>query len=406
MSTSLLYHCYGLTEQKYLSTEYKENKVIFKVKTKKDKLRCANCGCKRGLIKRGTQERDFLVPPMGEGKRVIVRATLQRLECGNCGKVLREKPCFAEQKKSYTKAFARYINDLCRLMTIKDVSAMTGASWDTIKRIERSYIDKHYGKPRLKDSTHIAIDEFAVQKGHKYMTVVYDLNTCRVLFVGDGKSKEALIQFWKRLRCSGAKIKAVATDMSPAFIGAVRDNLPNAQLIFDRFHITKMINDKLSELRRKLYRDETKLNKRSVIKGTRWLLLKNKDNLDESKDEHLKLEQALQANKPLATAYYLKEELQLLWKQKSVEQAKSFLGSWAGKAYAARVPILTKMANSLLAHRTGIFAWYQYPISTGPLEGLNNKIKVLKRKAYGYRDKEFFKLKILSMHQLKYALSG
>lgn len=291
-------------------------------------------------------------------------------------------------------------------MPIKDASGITGADWDTVKRIERSYLTKHYGKPRLKDSTHIAIDKFAVQKGHKYMTVVFDLDTCRVLFVGDGKSKEALTPFWKRLQGSGAKIRAVATDMGPAFIGAVRENLPNARLVFDHFHIKKMINDDLSKLRRELYRDEVKLNKKPVIKGIRWLLLKNRNNLDETKDEHLKLEEVLQANRPLAIAYYLKEELQLLWKQESVEEAKSFLGKWAAKAYAAGVPILTKMANSLLAHRAGIFAWYDHPISTGPLEGLNNKIKVLKRKAYGTRDREFFKLKILSMHQMKYALCG
>src|SRR5699024_7682129 len=129
--------------------------------------------------------------------------------------------------------------------------------------------------------------------------------------------------------------------------------------------------------RRVLYRDAKKLNKQSVIKGVRWLLLKGQSKLDESKDEHLRLEQVLEANKPLAIAYYLKEELQLLWKQDSIQAAKNFLGKWAAKAYASRVPILSKMANSLLAYRTGILAWYSYPISTGPLEGLNNKIKVL-----------------------------
>jgi len=130
-------------------------------------------------------------------------------------------------------------------------------------------------------------------------------------------------------------------------------------------------------------------------------LLKDQSKLDKSKNEHLKLEQVLKANKPLASVYYLKEELQLLWKQDSVEDVKEFLGNWIAKTYTTRVPIISKMANSLLAQRTGIFVWYDYPISTDSLEGLNNKIKVLKRKAHGYRDKEFFKLKILSIHQMK-----
>ncbi len=291
-------------------------------------------------------------------------------------------------------------------MTIEDASRIAEVGWDTVKGIEQSYLSRHYSKPRLKDVAYIAIDEFAVQKGHKFMTVVMDLESGRVLFVGDGKSAETLEPFWKLVRCSGARIQAVAIDMWPAFIDAVTNNLPNAQIVFDRFHITKMVNDALSELRKQLYRDETLLNKRPVIKGIRWLLLKRGDNLNEEKDEHKRLQQALEMNKPLATAYYLKEELRLLWAQGSDEQAKSFPGKWVAIAYASGINVLRKIANSLLAHRTGIFAWYSFPISTGPLEGLNNKIKVLKRQAYGYRDKQFFKLKIYAIHQTKYALCG
>lgn len=404
MSTSLLYHAYGLRKHEYIGTEYKKNTVIFKVKTKKEKLRCSCCGSKQ-VIFRGKKERNFRAPPTGS-KRVVIHAVIQRLECKKCGKVQQEEIGFADEKKSYTKGFERFINDLCRVMTIEDVSKIAGVGWDTVKRIEQSYLAKHYSKPRLKDVSYIAIDEFAVQKGHKYMTVVIDLESGRVLFVGEGKSAAALKPFWKRVRCSGAKIQAVAIDMWPAFIEAVSKNLPNAQIVFDRFHITKMLNDALTELRKQLYREETTLNNRSVIKGIRWLLLKRSDNLNKEKDEQKRLQQALEINKPLATAYYLKEELRLLWGQDSVEQAKDFLGRWVAKAYASGITILKKIANSLLAHRTGIFAWYSYPISTGPLEGLNNKIKVLKRQAYGYRDNEFFKLKIYAIHQSKYALCG
>ena len=135
-------------------------------------------------------------------------------------------------------------------------------------------------------------------------------------------------------------------------------------------------------------------------------MLKNSANLKEDKNEKEQLQQALEINKPLAMAYYLKEELRLLWAQNSVEKAKDFLGKWVAKAYASGITVLKKIANTLLAHRSGIFAWFKYPISTGPLEGLNNKIKVLKRQAYGFRDNEFFKLKIYAIHQSKYALCG
>lgn len=404
MSTSLLYHAYGLTRHEYLGTEYEGNKVIFKVKTKKEHLRCSCCGSNE-VIGRGCKERDFRAPPTGN-KQVLIRTRLQRLECKACGKLLQEDIGFADKKKTYTRGFERFVNDLCRMMTIDDASKIAGVGWDTVKRIESSYLQKHYSMPKLKYVRCIAIDEFAVQKGHKYMTVVMDLETSRVLFVGDGKSAETLDPFWKRVRCSGARIQAVATDMWPAFIDAVTKNLPNARIVFDRFHITRMVNDALSELRRQLYREETMLNKRSVIKGIRWLLLKREDNLNEETDERKRLQQALEVNKPLAIAYYPKEELRLLWAQDSIGQAKAFLGKWVAKAYASTITVLKKIANSLLAHRSGIFAWYTHPISTGPLEGLNNKIKVLKRMAYGYRDKEFFKLKIYALHRTKYALCG
>jgi transposase len=143
-----------------------------------------------------------------------------------------------------------------------------------------------------------------------------------------------------------------------------------------------------------------------MIKGTRWLLLKNNDNLNESKNEFDRLEAALSVNKPLATAYYLKEELRLLWLQDSMISCEKFIGQWLAKAIASGIKELQKFANTLLKHRFGIFNWYKFKISSGPLEGLNNKIKVMKRKAYGFRDIEFFKLKIYDIHNAKHQLIG
>ncbi|MBD3184586.1 ISL3 family transposase, partial [Candidatus Poribacteria bacterium] len=171
-------------------------------------------------------------------------------------------------------------------------------------------------------------------------------------------------------------------------------------------HVVKLLNDELSKLRRDLYRQETELNKKKLLKGTRWLLLKNSDNLDDEREERKRLEEALAINEPLAIAYYLKEEMKLIWEQYSKQEAKKFLGKWVAKAMASKLPRLKKFANTLLAHRTGIFAWYDYPISTGSLEGINNKIKTMKRQAYGFRDNEFFKLKIYTLHEKNYALTG
>src|SRR5262249_15625353 len=160
-----------------------------------------------------------------------------------------------------------------------------------------------------------AIDEIAIAKGHRYVTVVLDLLSGAVVFVGDGKGVDALKPFWRRLRAARAKIKAVATDMSKAYIRAVRDHLPKAVHVFDHFHVIKLFNDKLSAFRRALYAQLTSEPERKILKGTRWLLLKNPENLDPDKNERERLDEALQLNAPLATAYYLKEDLRQIWLQ-------------------------------------------------------------------------------------------
>ena len=212
--------------------------------------------------------------------------------------------------------------------------------------------------------------------------------------------------FWKRLRPSGAKIEAVAMDMSGAYQSAVRARLPKAAIVFDRFHVVKLFNDKLSDLRRALYREATEVQHKEVLKGTRWLLLKNAANLDPEKDEKKRLNEALKLNAPLAAAYYLKEDLRRFWEQPGKRFATTFLDGWIRRAEASGIKILQQMAKTLAAHRSGLLAYYDVMITSGPMEGTNNKIKTMKRQAYGFRDLEFFKLKILAIHESKYALVG
>jgi transposase len=235
---------------------------------------------------------------------------------------------------------------------------------------------------------------------------VLDLATGAVVFVGYGKGADALEPFWEKLGRGKAKIKAVAIDMSPAYISAVKENLPNASIVFDHFHIIKLYNDKLSDFRCKLFREATDLLKKNILKGTRWLLLSGQENLDDERDEGTRLREALKLNEPLAVAYYMKEDLRRLWDWTEKKAAEWHLGSWIAMARASNIPMLNKFANTLSAHRTGILAYFDHRISTGPLEGTNNKIKTMKRQAYGYRDMEFFKLKILGLHETRYALVG
>jgi transposase len=194
--------------------------------------------------------------------------------------------------------------------------------------------------------------------------------------------------------------------MSVAYWGTVMTHLPNAKIVFDHFHVIKLFNDKLSDLRRALYREATDLMRKAVLKGTRWLLLKNPENLDAEKGEKQRLAEALELNKPLATAYYMKEDLQQFWDQPGKRFATAFLDGWLRRAATSGIKVLHQMAKTLAAHRSGLLAYYDVMISSGPMEGNNNKIKTMKRQAYGFRDIEFFKLKILAIHETKYALVG
>ncbi|HEV3166710.1 MAG TPA: ISL3 family transposase [Isosphaeraceae bacterium] len=404
MSTSLLYHAFGIRGYQYRRTEYRDGRVIFTIHQEPDTCRCPACGS-RDVVSRGTVERHFRTVPIGS-RPTAVALPIPRVECRACGAVRQVKVPFAEPRRSYTRAFERYALELSRRMTIRDVARHLNVGWDVIKDIQKRDPSRRFAKPKLKHLRHLAIDEIAVAKGHRYLTVVMDLESGAVVFVGDGKGADALKPFWKRLRPSGAKIAAVAMDMSAAYRGAVSTYLPKATIVFDRFHVVKLFNEKLSDLRRALYREATDVMHKEVLKGTRWLLLKNPENLDAEKDEKKRLEEALALNQPLATAYSLKDDLRRFWEQPGKRFATAFLDGWIRRAEASGIRMLQQMAKTLAAHRSGLLAYYDVMITSGPMEGTNNKIKTMKRQAYGFRDLGFFKLKILAIHETKYALVG
>jgi transposase len=404
MSTSLLYHGFGIRGYRYVNTKYREGAVLFTISQPRESYRCPECGCD-DVIGRGQHDRTFRTLPIG-GKPTYLVLAVPRVECRRCGVVRQVKIQFADPRRTYTRSFERYALELSRFMTIKDVACHLCISWDVIKGIQKRYLKRRFAKPKLKHLKRIAIDEISTGKGHQYVTIVMDLKSGAVVHVGEGKGTDALKPFWKRLRASGAKIEAVATDMSLAYIDAVTTHLPNATLVFDRFHVIKLYNDKLSELRRAMYRELTDMMQKKALKGVRWLLLKRPENLDPSRREPERLEGALRLNRPLAIAYYLKEALGEIWEQDDADTAEALLMDWIVYAESTGIRMLQQFAKTLRFHAFGILAWYDYPISTGPLEGTNNKIKTMKRQAYGFRDPEFLKLKILGIHETTYALVG
>jgi transposase len=291
-------------------------------------------------------------------------------------------------------------------MTCQDVAEHLGVSWSTVRDIEKTSLKHHFDKPPLKDVTHIAIDEIAIQKGHKYLTVVMDLKSGRVIFVGNGKGGDALLPFWKRLRRAKANIIAVCSDMSPAYTKAIATHLPDALHVYDRFHVMKLFNEQLTKLRRRLFHETTDQEGKNALKGIRFSLLKRPENLDEKKEEPKKLQDALNLHADLAVAYALKEQLVELWEADDEQEAMPLLADWIADAEWSQIPEMQDFAKTLRNHWEKILNYHCCEITSGPLEGLNNKIKTLKRQSYGFRDQEYFKLKILAIHRSRYALLG
>jgi transposase len=404
MSTSLLYHGWGVRGYEHVATFFEQGTVRFSIEQSPDAFRCSHCGSNQVMMS-GVVRRQFRSLPIG-GKPVFIDLPIQRLWCTACGKTRQAKVAFAEERRSYTHAFERYVLELSGHMTIKAVADHLEVGWDLIKEIQKRRLQRRFKKPKLKHLKHIAIDEISIGRGHRYLTVVLDLDSGAVVFVGDGKGADSLLPFWKRVHGSHARIKAVATDMSPAYTAAVREHLPRAIHVFDRFHVVKLFNEKFTLFRQELQREAEGPLQKAVLKGTRWLLLKNPENLADQRNERKRLEKALALNKPLATVYYMKEDLRQIWDQTDERAAKVFMDDWIARARSSGIRMLQKFAETLVEHRRGILNYYQCPITTGPLEGTNNKIKTMQRQAYGFRDHDFFKIKIFALHETHYALVG
>lgn len=410
MSTAWIYHMFGVTGYQILYGDYLPGMgLVIGVTVPEGKWRCANCGSHL-VIRRGVERRLLRTLSIGR-QSVWLMIEVPRLECRECGKVRRLRVGLAAERVSYTERFERYVLELLAVATIWDVARHLGISWGTVKEIQKRNLQRRFGTPALGAVKRIAIDELAIGQGQRFLTLVLDLDSGAVVFVGRGKGGEALWPFWRRLRRARARIAAVAMDMSVAYLCAVRANLPQAAIVFDRFHVLKLYNEKLTELRRELYREAVDRRQQRVLKGIRWLLLKNAEKLTKKRrgrrrSERERLDEALRLNEPLAIAYYLKEDLRMFWEQANKGAAAQWLAEWIAQAESSGIRLLQQFARTLAGYRSGLLAWYDHSISTGPLEGVNNKIRVMQRMAYGFRDQEFFILKIYALHEAKFKLVG
>jgi transposase len=324
------------------------------------------------------------------------------------GRVRVEQLSFVAPKARVTRRYARLIAGMARHMPISTVARHTGLSWDSVKAIECAHLAQTLAIPRPQTLTairYLGVDEVARAKGQSYFTLVYDLSPGtdygRILWVKEGRESAVLLEFLDALceECA-AGIEAVALDMGPAYIAAVRESLPQAQIVFDRFHIMQMFNEVIRDCRRAEFKAAKTLGDltgQQTIKGSLWLLLSNRSTLKQTDQE--RLDQLLAQNQPLACLYALKEQLQQLWQPNTTPaQMNQRLDDWCGMAKAAKITGLNKFVKTLLSHRSGICAYATHPITTSRLEAGNVSIALLRRRARGLRDIAYFKLKIFQLN--------
>jgi transposase len=325
--------------------------------------------------------------------RVDLVVPNRKLRCANCRTIRTEGHSFLGSYRRYTLRFERAVADLCRRLPIKHVAEHFGLSWHAVKEIDKRRLEREVGTPCYDGLRLLAVDEVAVHKGHTYLTTVLDLETGRIVWVGKGRSEATLASFFEELTPEQRKsIEAVATDMAAGFRNAVEKACPHAALVYDLFHVVAKYSREVVDVVRLEEAKKQDEAGRKLIKGSRYLLLKNPPNLLRSQRKPLR--ELLAANENLNTVYVLKDQLKRIWEYKHPAWARKALDQWCALAHASGIPALATFARNLCRHEKGIVSHCRYPIHTGRLEGINNKIKVIKRQAYGFRDDAYFILKI------------
>lgn len=354
---------------------------------------CPRCGAESNVVHERVRREVRDLPAFGQPVKLSLERC--RISCPRCGPVVEELPWLARNRRN-TIRLERFVVELCSRMPIRDVSHITGLSWDTVKRIDKAHLQSTVGAAPTTGARIIGMDEFAIQRGHRYATVIVDLETGKLLWVGRDRSRLAIRPFFASLgpeECQ--RIEAVAMDMSAAYSNEVVQWCPQAKIVYDLFHVVakygREVIDRVRVDQANRLRHDKKA--RQVVKGSRWLLLRSPENVHRQQDQ-IRLSELLAANKSIAKAYIMRDELKQVWRATSTHEATDRWNAWYRKAVYSQIKPLVKFAKALKKFLHGIISHAVYSIHTSIIEGINNKIKVIKRRAYGYRDDEYFFLKL------------
>lgn len=370
-----------------------EGTVEIHLEPRRQWMRCEQCG-KRSRQVHDTVERRVRDLPIFE-HRVVLIVPRRRLWCPDCGGPRLEQLSWLSRYQRVTDRLAEACGRLLQAMPIQAVAAFYGLGWHTVKNLDKALLSASLSEPDWSTIRYLAMDEFAVRKGHRYATVVIEPTRRQVLWIGEDRSRETAQRFFEQLPDGVCEqIEAVAIDMTTAYELEIKAHCPQAEIVYDLFHVAAKYGREVIDRVRVDEANRLQADKkaRKFVKSSRWLLLRNHENL--KSDQKVRLNELLAANQSLLTVYLLKDQLKRLWRYQRQGWAEKAWANWFDQAMESGIPALKRFAQRLKLYLPGILARCRHPLHTSVLEGINNTIKVIKRRAYGYRDQDYFFLKI------------
>jgi len=354
---------------------------------------CEQCGSRCHQVHETTVRRVRDLPLFEY--RVVLHVPRRRVWCPRCNGPRLEKLAWLGRYQRVTNRFAEAVEQLLQSATVQAVASFFDLGWHTVKSIDKRRLRARVTEPDWSTIRYLAMDEFALHKGHRYATVVVDPIGRQVLWVGKGRSRETARAFFEQLPPGVAqRIEAVAIDMTTAYELEIKAHCPQADIVYDLFHVVAKYGREVIDRVRVDQANQLRQDRpaRKVLKSSRWLLLRNRENLPAEQAVHLK--ELLAANAPLMCAYIMRDALKSLWFYRRPAWAQKAWEQWCEQARQSGIAALQAFARRLQGYWHGILARCRHPLNTSIVEGINNTIKVIKRRAYGYRDQEYFFLKI------------
>lgn len=374
------------------SEDNNNNSITFNIyKNPKYGFECSRCNANY-LLSYDTYKPRLVRDFSAFGKKVYLYFSQSRVSCDSCNRITTDNIPWLEPYARMTIRYEKYLANLCDYMPVTDITELEGVNKDTVYTLDKKWL--HWRKENKTNNYEVkllGIDEIAIKKNHKYATVFYDLERSMVIGLVKGRKQKNVSSFfrkWGKENCK--KVIAVCTDLWAAFHNSVKIYLKKATLVFDKFHVYKYLSDAIEAVRReeqnKLGEDEKK-----TLKGFRWILLKTKLKRKDKK----KLDELMKINESISKAMILKAEFRRFYEADNQDEAEKILLDWVEECHESRLEPFIKLAKRLTRWKKGLLEYFKQKISNGISEGINNKIKVIKRRSYGFHDMEYFFLKIL-----------